>query len=49
MSQQHYEPEFKKKLVSQRFVSTDIILHSDQGSQYTSKAFTEFCEKNSWI
>ena len=22
-----------------------ILLHSDQGSQYTSKAFTEFCEK----
>ncbi len=23
-----------------------LILHSDQGSQYTSRAFTEFCEKN---
>ncbi len=23
-----------------------IILHSDQGSQYTSKNFNEFCEKN---
>ena len=23
-----------------------IILHSDQGSQYTSKEFNEFCEKN---
>ncbi len=23
-----------------------IILHSDQGCQYTSKAFTEFCEQN---
>ena len=22
-----------------------ILLHSDQGSQYTSKEFTEFCEK----
>ena len=22
-----------------------ILLHSDQGSQYTSKAFTEFCER----
>ena len=37
----------QKALDSQRFVSTDIILHSDRGSQYTSKAFTEFCEKNS--
>ena len=22
-----------------------LLLHSDQGSQYTSKEFTEFCEK----
>lgn len=26
-----------------------LILHSDQGSQYTSKAFTEFCEENGII
>ena len=26
-----------------------VILHSDQGSQYTSKIFTEFCSKNSVI
>lgn len=24
----------------------DLLLHSDQGSQYTSQAFTEYCEKN---
>ena len=30
---------------SQKSISKDIILHSDQGSQYTSEAFTEFCEK----
>ena len=23
----------------------NLMLHSDQGSQYTSKEFTEFCEK----
>lgn len=27
-------------------VAEGLILHSDQGSQYTSRAFTEFCEKN---
>ena len=26
-------------------VKGKIILHSDQGSQYTSRAFTEFCEE----
>jgi transposase InsO family protein len=26
-------------------VKGEIILHSDQGSQYTSRAFTEFCEE----
>ena len=34
----------QKALDSQKSISKDIILHSDQGSQYTS-AFTEFCEK----
>ena len=24
----------------------DLLLHSDQGSQYTSQAFTEYCEKH---
>ena len=27
----------------------NIILHSDQGSQYTSKKFTDFCSKNNII
>ena len=35
----------QKALDSQKSISKDIILHSDQGSQYTSKVFTEFCEK----
>lgn len=35
----------QKALDNQKFISKDIILHSDQGSQYTSKTFTEFCEK----
>jgi transposase InsO family protein len=26
-----------------------IILHSDQGSQYTSKSFTKFCSQNKVI
>lgn len=34
----------KKALSSQPVIKDCIILHSDQGSQYTSKAFTEFCE-----
>lgn len=33
----------KKALESQKSISPDLILHSDQGSQYTSKDFTEFC------
>ena len=35
----------EKALNSQGSVDKGLILHSDQGSQYTSKAFTEFCEK----
>ena len=31
-------------LESQPKVKGELILHSDQGSQYTSKAFTAFCE-----
>ena len=34
----------KKALSSQPTLKNRLILHSDQGSQYTSKAFTEFCE-----
>jgi len=33
----------KKALESQKDVSPDLILHSDQGSQYTLKDFIEFC------
>ena len=34
----------RKALESQPTVKEGLILHSDQGPQYTSKAFTEFCE-----
>ena len=34
----------RKALESQPTIKDGLILHSDQGSQYTSKAFTEFCE-----
>ena len=34
----------QKALESQPTIKGELILHSDQGSQYTSKAFTEFCE-----
>ena len=33
----------QRALDSQRSAKGGLILHSDQGSQYTSKAFTEFC------
>lgn len=33
----------KKALESQKSVSPNLILHSDQGSQYTSKDFSKFC------
>jgi transposase InsO family protein len=32
----------KKALESQRVLTGNLILHSDQGSQYTSKDFTDF-------
>ena len=34
----------KKTLEAQPSVKGRVLLHSDQGTQYTSKAFTEFCE-----
>jgi transposase InsO family protein len=34
----------EKALNSQKNISQNLILHSDQGSQYTSKAFTDYCE-----
>lgn len=34
----------QKALGSQHLGKGSLILHSDQGSQYTSKAFTEYCE-----
>ena len=34
----------QKALEAQRISKGSLTLHSDQGSQYTSKAFTEFCE-----
>ena len=34
----------QKALNAQPSRKSQLILHSDQGSQYTSKAFTEFCE-----
>ena len=34
----------RKALDSQPAINGKLILHSDQGSQYTSKAFVEFCE-----
>ena len=34
----------EKALNSQKNVDPNLILHSDQGSQYTSKAFTDYCK-----
>ena len=34
----------QKALDSQPAIKGELTLHSDQGSQYTSKAFVEFCE-----
>lgn len=33
----------RKALESQPGITDGLILHSDQGSQYTSKDFTDFC------
>lgn len=34
----------KKDLETQTTICDELILHSDQGNQYTSKEFTEFCK-----
>lgn len=34
----------KKAIASQVKLTAGLILHSDQGSQYTSEAFTEYCQ-----
>lgn len=36
----------KKALESQKGLMEGLILHSDQGSQYTSRTFTEFCAEH---
>ena len=36
--------ETLKLALERNTIGKGLILHSDQGSQYTSKAFTEFCE-----
>lgn len=36
----------KKALDSQPKIQGELILHSDQGVQFTSKEFTEFCKEN---
>lgn len=33
-----------KIAIAKNPIKSDLILHSDQGSQFTSQAFTEFCE-----
>ena len=39
----------KKALDSQPGFKGDLLLHSDQGSQYTSKIFVDFCKRNNII
>ncbi len=34
----------KKALTSQESIDKNLIIHSDQGSQFTSKAFVNFCQ-----
>ncbi|MGL5439472.1 MAG: transposase [Filifactoraceae bacterium] len=38
-----------KKALESVKTKNNIIFHSDQGSQFTSKLFTEFCKKNNII
>lgn len=38
--------ETLKEAITTHKPSSELILHSDQGSQYTSKAFTDFCSTN---
>lgn len=38
-----------KEAFSRSNIKEEIILHSDRGSQFTSKAFVKFCEKKSII
>ena len=33
----------KRALDSQKFIESGLILHGDQGSQYTSKEFSNYC------
>jgi transposase InsO family protein len=35
-----------RKALKRHHPGKGLILHSDQGSQFTSKEFTDFCEKN---
>ena len=37
--------QLKRQLAELQKEKSKLLLHSDQGSQYTSKEFTEFCEK----
>ena len=37
--------ETLKLALSRNRVSKGLIIHSDQGAQYTSRAFTEYCEE----
>jgi transposase InsO family protein len=39
----------KKAIATQPKITTGLILHSDQGSQYTSEVFTDFCKSISII
>lgn len=39
----------KKALASQSYIKDGLILHSDQGSQYTSKEFHEFCQSQNIV
>ena len=35
-----------KAFATQKVIKEGLILHSDRGSQYTSKEFSKYCEKN---